>query len=124
MATAPEIEKPRPGFRQPEVVGHNTEPVQTPELEDHLKAIEREPVPVDDGSGQPLLTPAQTQPTVTLPLSQEEIKAGLHHKIIDSVRWLAVFSLRIIKKAALLGIRIVYPARKTENPTAQKPNSP
>lgn len=115
MATAPEIEKPRPGFLQPEVVGRNTEPVQTPGLEDHFKAIEREPVAVDDGSGQPLLTPAQTQPTVAVPLSQEEIKTGLHHKVFDSMRWLAVWSLRLIKKAALLGVKVVYPARKTES---------
>lgn len=116
MATAPEIEKPRLGVPQPEsAAARNTEPVQTPELKGHLEAIEREPMAVDNGKGQPLLTPAQTQPTVAVPLSQEEIKTGLHHKVFDSMRWLAVFSLRMIKKAALLGIRVIYPTRKTGN---------
>lgn len=124
MATAPEIERPQPEtpvapdkFDEAIIAAEPEVAHELKDLEGYLEKVERAPGQVisDDGK-QPLLTPTQTQAaTITIPLTQEEIKHGLHHKIIDSVRWLAVFSLRIIKKAALLGIRIVYPARKTES---------
>lgn len=124
MATAPEIEKPQ--VETPHVqdeldeaiVAHKTDVAHELEgLKGYLERVEETPgqVTSDDGK-QPLLTPTQPQPvTITIPLTEEQIKHGLHHKIMDSVRWLAVFSLRVIKKAALLGIRVVYPVRKTEN---------
>lgn len=82
------------------------------ELEGYLEKIEREvkkePV-LDDTNGQVVLTPTQNQQVaITLPLTDEEIRLGLHHKIVDSVRWLAEWCIRIAKKAALLGIRVVY----------------
>lgn len=82
------------------------------ELENYLQRVERvpkkEPV-TDDTTGQVVLTPAQSQQvTVTLPLSEEEIKHGLHHKIFDSIYWLSTWCIRMAKKAMLLGIRIVY----------------
>ena len=40
----------------------------------------------------------QQQKPITLPLTQDELKDGLHHKIIDSVRWLAEWSIRMIKR--------------------------
>lgn len=82
------------------------------ELEGYLEKIEREvkkePV-LDDVNRQVVLTPTQTQQvTITLPLTDEEVQLGLHHKIVDSVRWLAEWCIRIAKKAALLGFRVVY----------------
>ncbi len=117
MATAPEIERPQPETSvapdkfDEAIVARQTEVAHKLEgLEGYLEKIERTPgqVTSDDGK-QPLLTPTQTQPTtITIPLTEEEVKHGLHHKIIDSVRWLATWSLRMIKKAALLGIKVVY----------------
>lgn len=34
---------------------------------------------------------------VMLPLTQEGVKRGLHHKVYDSFRWLAEFCVRLIK---------------------------
>lgn len=36
---------------------------------------------------------------VVLPLTEEEIEEGLHHKVRDSIRWLAEWCLKIIKTA-------------------------
>ena len=82
------------------------------ELEGYIERVERTPKkePVtDDGTGQAVLTPSQSQPvTVTLPLTEEEIKHGLHHKIVDSMRWLSEWCWRITKKALVAGIGVVY----------------
>ncbi|MBI4033294.1 MAG: hypothetical protein HY377_02165 [Candidatus Blackburnbacteria bacterium] len=112
MATAPEIEKP--GILHPEdqeVVARKTEVTQELRgLEGYLGGVGGAPRQVVSDNGKtPLLTPTQVQPTtITIPLTEEQIRHGLHHKIIDSVRWLAAWSLRMIKKAALLGIGVVY----------------
>ena len=42
---------------------------------------------------------------VVLPLTDEETKKGLHHKVIDSVRWLAQWCVRLIKK---IPSRVMY----------------
>ena len=39
-----------------------------------------------------------TQPKIVLPLNQKEIEAGLHHRIIDGVKWLAEWCVMMIKK--------------------------
>lgn len=36
---------------------------------------------------------------IVLPLSEKEIEEGLHHKVRDSIRWLAEWCLKIIKAA-------------------------
>ncbi len=81
------------------------------ELEGYIERVERTPKkePVADDTGQVVLTPAQSQQVaVTLPLTEEEIKHGLHHKIIDSMRWLSEWCWRITKKALVTGIKVIY----------------
>lgn len=82
------------------------------ELEGYIGKVERAPTskPItDDQTGQVVLTPAGSQQvTVTLPLTEEEIKHGLHHKIIDAIYWLSVWCLRMAKKALVAGIRVIY----------------
>lgn len=86
------------------------------ELEDYLQKIEREPQKElirDETTGQIVLTPNNSQPAdITLPLTEEEIKHGLHHKIGDSIYWLTKWCLRMTQKAVLAGVRVVYPQRK------------
>lgn len=71
------------------------------ELKGYLEKIEREVKKesvLDDTNGQVVLTPTQTQQvTITLPLTDEEVQLGLHHKIVDSIRWLAEWCMRQIK---------------------------
>lgn len=80
-------------------------------VETYLEKIEREPGkdPITDDSGQVVLAPTGSQQvTITLPLTEEEVKHGLRHQIIDAMYWLAAWCVRIAKKAAHLGIQVVY----------------
>lgn len=64
------------------------------------------PQPVTDDTGAVVLddtTPKQV--TVTLPLTEDEIQHALHLRMIHSIRWLAEWSARLLKKA---GKRFVY----------------
>lgn len=56
------------------------------------------PKPITDDHGQVLVEPAApSQVAVTLPLTDDQIKTGLHRKIVDSIRWLAEWCLRLLK---------------------------
>lgn len=84
---------------------------QEQSVEGYLAKIEREPGkdPITDDSGQVVLTPSGSQQvTITLPLTEYEIKHGLRHKIVDAIYWLAKWCVRITKKAVVVGIRVVY----------------
>lgn len=85
-----------------------------PEVESWLEKLEKEdtrlqqPV-VDDsstGSGQVVLD--NTQPSnfkVVLPLTKDEVEKGLKDKVVNSVRWLAEWCMRMIK---MFGNKVVY----------------
>lgn len=84
---------------------------QEQQVETYLEKIEREPGndPITDDSGQVVLNPSGSQEvTITLPLTADEVKHGLHHKIVDAIFWLANWCVRVTKKAAMAGIRVVY----------------
>lgn len=84
------------------------------ELEGYIEKVERQPKkePVTDEGGQVVLTPAGSgQVTVTLPLTEEEIRHGLHHKVVDAIFWLSKWCLRMAKKAVVIGMKVVYPSR-------------
>ena len=87
-----------------------------PEVEGWLEKVEKEDSqlqqPVTDpsssgSSGQVLLDNAQQQSgfKAILPLTKDEVEKGLHHKIIDSVRWLAEWCIRMIK---MFGNKVAY----------------
>ena len=79
-----------------------------PEVEGWLEKLEKEdsklqqPVtddPVNDkAEGQVLLDNVEKSDfKVVLPLTKDEVEKGLHHKVLDSVRWLAEWCIRMIK---------------------------
>jgi hypothetical protein len=82
-----------------------------PEVEGWLEKIEKEeaavPPVVDDTSGQMVLDDSQSQRDfkVVLPLTKSEVEKGLHHKILDSVRWLAEWCIKMIK---MFGSKVAY----------------
>jgi len=39
-----------------------------------------------------------TKPNIVLPLNQSQIEEGMHHKVVDGVKWLAEWCLMMIKK--------------------------
>lgn len=76
-----------------------------PEVKDWLTRVEtgeeiQLPQQVTDDTGQVIIdTPAPQQVTVTLPLTEEEMKRALHLKLIYSLRWLAEWAKRLLKLA-------------------------
>ncbi|NMC35884.1 hypothetical protein GYA49_02455 [Candidatus Beckwithbacteria bacterium] len=61
------------------------------------------PKPVEDEYGDLLVQATQiSKPNITLPVSEEEIEKAFHHKVADSVRWLAEWCHRNI---------LLYPGR-------------
>ncbi len=56
------------------------------------------PAPITDDQGQVVMSQTVTEPEIDLPLTEPEIRDGLHHKVIDAVRWLAEFCIYLIKK--------------------------
>ena len=56
------------------------------------------PQPVTDDQGRVLVSsPAPQQVKLQLPLTSEEEERGLHLKVVDSLRWLAEWCLRLTK---------------------------
>ena len=56
------------------------------------------PQPIKDEYGQILIEAAQpVKPRIVLPLAKPKIKRALQKKIVESVRWLAEWCLRLIK---------------------------
>lgn len=83
--------------------------VQLPkEVESAGVTIVRETIELPPDMKKLGVTPAGTStpvtvttalPPVTLPISDKEIITGLHAQILDSLRWLAVWCMRRLKKA-------------------------
>jgi len=81
-------------------------------VEGWLEKLEKEEAqlqqPVVDDKGQVVLDDAQKKKKgfkVVLPLSKDEVEKGLHHKVIDSLRWLAEWCIRMIK---MFGNKVAY----------------
>jgi hypothetical protein len=85
-----------------------TEILTEPEVEKKLeeegyiekveKTGETQQVMVDDYTQQILLKPAVSQsPRVILPLTEEEVRKGLHQKVWESIRWLAEWCARQLR---------------------------
>ncbi len=85
-----------------EEVPENMEEEKLKEAEGYIEKVEKEaelaaPV-VDDYTKQVLVGAAAPQkPKVTLPLTDDQIKKGLHHKIWEGIRWLAEWCVRQLK---------------------------
>ena len=82
-----------------------------PEVKDWLTKLEtgeeiQLPQPVTDDQGQVIVdTPAPQKVTVTLPLTEEEIRRGLGLKVVDSLLWLAEWTKRLLK---IVGGKFIY----------------
>jgi len=74
-----------------EEVPANIEEEKLKEAEGYIEKIEKEAELVVEGAAAP------QQPKVTLPLTDDQIKKGLHHKIWEGIRWLAEWCLRQLK---------------------------
>ena len=72
----------------------NVEEEKLKEGEGYIEKVEREAElakPVLVGAAAP------QKPKVTLPLTDDQIKKGLHHKVWEAIRWLAEWCLRQLK---------------------------
>lgn len=100
---------PSPEKEKIPIVERPTTPEIPPEVE-KVEAISGAeislPQSVTDDQGQVIVdTPAPQQITVTLPLTEEEIRKGLGLKVVDSLLWLAEWSKRLLK---IVGGKFVY----------------
>lgn len=84
-----------------------------PEVEGWLEKLEKEdaqlqqPV-VDDKTGQTVLANTNQQQhgfKVVLPLTKDEVAKGLKEKVVNSIRWLAEWCMRMIK---MFGSKVAY----------------
>jgi len=105
---------------QPETVRYqeiSTELTKDVELENWMKEVPDAktvtlPKPVADDYGQILVQASQIpKPKIILPISEPEMEIALHHKIIDSFRWLYEWAKRLI---LLQPGRVFYPGDKKE----------
>jgi len=103
---------------QPETIKYqeiSTELTKDVELEKWMKEVPDAktvtlPKPVADDYGQILVQAAQIpKPKIVLPISEPEMEIALHHKIIDSFRWLYEWAKRLI---LLQPGRVFYPENK------------
>ncbi len=94
-----------------------TPEIKEKEVESWLERLEKGeevtlPGPVTDDQGRALVEPAAPpKPEIVLPLTKMEVKSGLHHKVVDSIRWLAEWCRRIIK---MTKGRLKFAAKKAE----------
>lgn len=82
------------------------EPEPEKEVKDWVEKVESGDTaqlkkPVIDDYGQILVEAAEKKekPKITLPLDEKGMEKGLHHKAIDSFRWLAEWCVRVMKMA-------------------------
>lgn len=73
-----------------------------PEVESHLERIEKDPAQMqkmaDDYVKTVGVKPVSTgNQKVVLPLTDDQIKSGLHHKVWEAIRWLAEWCVRQLK---------------------------
>lgn len=116
--------EPRPDGREEKLL---EEAEARLEIEEHLKPyiekVEEEPQIPDDLSGhlhshsQAATQVLQTGPTIQLPLTQAEIEKGLHHKVWDSILWLATWCIKIAKEAHRLGYKVIFGRSKRGEPS-------
>lgn len=64
------------------------------------------------------LAPKLQKQTIVLPLDEEGVKRGLHHKVWDAIRWLAEWSIYMIKKYPG---RVFYPAKRDPRQSRDRP---
>ncbi len=88
-----------------------------PEVEGWLEKVEKESTqlkaPVQDDKGQVVLDDSAAGDDdgfkVVLPMTKKEVDKGLHHKVMDSVRWLAEWCIRMVK---MFGNKVAYRKEK------------
>lgn len=79
------------------------EPRELPEaVAGWLERVERDDIPEPATivhEGKAIVSPAApNQAQVTLPLTADDLKKGLQQKLIESIRWLAEWCVRLMKK--------------------------
>ncbi len=104
--------------KEQQPVGVTAEQAAAQQVETYLEEVEKKPEvdasirqtlqpapagqppltsPIRDAQGQILLQNSELEPIV-LPLGKEALEGGLHHRLMDSVRWLSEQCVMLIKK--------------------------
>lgn len=100
-------------------VGEYKEPALPKETEGWMEKLEKGesislPQPVTDDQGQVIMQDItqEEEKKVVLPMTEQEVKEGLHHKVFDSVRWLAEWCWRAVRMGS--GKFVYRQARKDD----------
>lgn len=83
-----------------------THPEVAPELEGYMEKVEKDPelmqqLTSDYVKTVGLQSAAPQKVKVKLPLTRDQVQAGLQHKVFDAMRWLAEWCLRQMKMVSL-----------------------
>ncbi|MBI4100764.1 hypothetical protein HY439_03445 [Candidatus Microgenomates bacterium] len=100
MGREKEMQPPTPYLKRTEERPEITSELQEAGVEHLHEEVELSPQDKEAGMIEAAeAVPVTTEPTglVSLPLTEDQIKKALHHKIIDSVTWLATWCFRQIK---------------------------
>ncbi|MBI2103619.1 hypothetical protein HYT59_01300 [Candidatus Woesebacteria bacterium] len=90
-----------------------TERPESPAIPEHIEKGGVSPratqftAQVSDDKGQPLIQTPASSVTITLPADEEKLKTLSKGSVADAITWFARFWLRMIKKAAYLGWKVV-----------------
>lgn len=103
--------------KEQEGISQGAEDIALKEVEGYIEQVEKKvevdqqtaayvqpaqpltPPAITDQTGQVVMQPTdQTLPPIHLPLTEPEVKEGLHHQIFEAFRWLAEFCVYLIKK--------------------------
>ena len=84
-------------------------------LAPHIEHVEEEPKISDEmanvgahASQQQAQAVVSNGPTIVLPLTSDQIKKGLHQRIFEAIRWLAVWCVRIAEMARSKGLAVIF----------------
>lgn len=85
-----------------EEIPENPEEEKIKEVEGYVEKVEKEAelhksLADDYVASVGMTTPVPQNPKVTLPLTDEQIQLGLHHKVWEGIRWLAEWCVRQMK---------------------------
>lgn len=104
--------------KEHEPVSSSQEEVALKQVEGYIEQVEKAPELAQDSQLQAAPSQTPTPPPITddktgqvvmqsvtpevkpihLPLNEDQVRDGLHHKLVDSIRWLAEFCVYLIKK--------------------------
>lgn len=94
-----QVEKVHEGLFDPQFIEHQTE---DPEISEEMREVG-----IYSNNHQ-ATSVIKNGPTIVLPINQIEIKQGLKNPVFNTLRWLAVWCMRVIAMAKKRRLKVVF----------------